>query len=207
MELHTCTHRIIAPGELSNSHAMPMQLCTRRCTSLGLLTRVPTPTSCKHHEHEHYFQPTMINFASKNIISTLPNHSESSGPASSSTHSIGAYIDKVFKNPYSTLLLLLLSHQCKWELPSLSSSSLSSSSPPSVPQTTPASPMSLSSTAKCECQSNYSDCDGNNSSKIHSTEEWFNHCLVKKKTRSSIIVTKHLVKRDSLHSLLGIFEG
>jgi hypothetical protein len=147
-----------------------------------------------------------MNIRSKNIVSGSPNHSEKSVSASS-THSIGAYIEKVFKKPYSTSLSSSSSSSssCTWELPTPSSSSSSEQS--SLPKPTLSSPSSSTSEWEWEWECNYLECDGKDSSEILSTEEWFNHRLAaktrQKKTQQRRYIT--FLKRDSLRALLGIF--
>jgi hypothetical protein len=146
-----------------------------------------------------------MNIRSKNIVSGSPNHSEKSVSASS-THSIGAYIEKVFKKPYSTSLSSSSSSSssCTWELPTPSSSSSSERS--SLPKPTLSSPSS-SSTSEWEWEwpSNYLECDGNDSSGIPSTDEWFNHRLAAKTRQKKTQQRRYALKRDSLRALLGIF--
>ena len=126
-----------------------------------------------------------------NIVSTSPNCSQTSD-STSSNQSIGAYIEKVFKNPYSTLLsssssLPLTTHQDKWELPTPSSSSPSepsSSSPSSSPKAT--SSTSSSSTDECEWLSPHSDTESSN---FPCTEKWYDHRHARKKTPRYVVAT------------------
>ncbi len=95
--------------------------------------------------------------------------------------SIDDYIEKVFRNPFSTSLSpsssSSLSSSCKWELPPPSSSSSSSDPSPKFTLKNPS-----SSSSECEGGSDYSECDGIYSSDDTSTERWFIHRLRKKKT-------------------------
>ena len=143
-----------------------------------------------HDVNERYFCWTTMKNKHKNIVSTSSICSVGTAIPCANP-SIDDYIEKVFRNPFSTSLppsSSPSSSSCKWELPPPSSSSLSesSSSDPS-PKFTLKTPSSSSS--ECEGGSDYSECDGINSSDDSSTERWFIHRLRKKKTPRYVFAT------------------
>ena len=125
---------------------------------------------------------------SNHIVSSSPNHHSHSPQSATSNHSIGAYIEKVFKKPYSITSLSSSSPPSKWELPSPSSSSSTSST--LSPSPTFPLPIYLSSSSEFEFDSPYSDCDGTDSCDINSTEEWYHHRLAKRKTPRCVLTTE-----------------